>query len=533
MTTNEMQDIFDEFYTRAREQLLEELQVTPTQPADKNTSYQITTPPEGYEHLVLTVPILDNNVDAYNRYKLAWMLEHKHDINEFCDILTDLLYDELSQKSNYIDVDQVKDAMREAQRRFENDHGFDGELYACFPEWFKAEWSDTLPDTENLMPPSPSSSELESIMQNAASKTDVPATPRINSLEAVKAPKEEVENSETTANKIADNDNNTTDSAETSTENSTEIAEKQKEEKPANETNSISTTAPSSEGDETHNDFESVSNPTPDADDASKEPEANNTSVTRDADNHEEEKHDTTSEENNENTSGDDNTEQNDALNEKNSEENSEQDATENNEFKEIDDGKEEQTNTIDNTDDTSEDAPAPTPANTSNEAIDASAEDGEQSIPDTTKNTSSQSSETGDAADNGASNFRADNEEDANETTPDNNGDKQADSKEDDKNANVNPVKTTPLSDKTLNTNLTRKTVPASQQPASLPENPVSQQAIPTVESRTPAEETKFIDRLLHHETPKTLKANGQPDLMLSEVENLVRNPKPLNNER
>lgn len=98
--------------------------------------------PEGYEHLVLSVPVADDVMDAYNRYQLAWMLEHGRTLNEYRDILAEHIWESLNPTFGYVKLDNVVDAMREAENAFELDTGFDGEVFACFNEWYDADWSD-------------------------------------------------------------------------------------------------------------------------------------------------------------------------------------------------------------------------------------------------------------------------------------------------------------------------------------------------------------------------------------------------------
>lgn len=76
--------------------------------------------------------------DEYEKFKLQWLIDHNYSLKDFFSAVLDVYQSILSGEDKPSFTKWIKDnnQLMEAQNMFENEIGFNGEIWPCFDEWF-------------------------------------------------------------------------------------------------------------------------------------------------------------------------------------------------------------------------------------------------------------------------------------------------------------------------------------------------------------------------------------------------------------
>lgn len=72
---------------------------------------------------------------AYQKYQLRWMIDHDYSLKDLVNIMQELYEEE----DHY---DERNTSPLNLFRDFEQFHGFDGTIYACFDEWYENDYKE-------------------------------------------------------------------------------------------------------------------------------------------------------------------------------------------------------------------------------------------------------------------------------------------------------------------------------------------------------------------------------------------------------
>ena len=77
---------------------------------------------------------------AYDKYQLEWMIAHGHSIRDLVEALGEYNADRLGKYA----------IEPELLWAWENDNGFNGEIWACYDEWLECEGKEETEQNERM-----------------------------------------------------------------------------------------------------------------------------------------------------------------------------------------------------------------------------------------------------------------------------------------------------------------------------------------------------------------------------------------------